>query len=137
MLHDATLISMADADLTRTQAIAAQYGTVAHPHVAALLRDVGAVSIAVPTFAHCTVTKAALEGGVHVLVKKPITVTQSEALELIELAERQNLILQVRHIERFNSVIKLIIRTSASSVHRCPKLNALGLVRWTQPSCAI
>ncbi len=41
----------------------------------------------------------------HVLVEKPITETPQQARELIELAARRGRILQVGHLERFNSAI--------------------------------
>ncbi|MEQ1844499.1 MAG: Gfo/Idh/MocA family oxidoreductase [Nitrospira sp.] len=107
-LPDATLIGVTDADLVRTAEIATQFGANAFPDAAALLQEVDAVSIAVPTSAHHAVVKTALKAGVHVLVEKPITVTRSEALELIELAGRQNLVLQVGHIERFNPAIQAL-----------------------------
>lgn len=107
-LPDATLAGVADSDFARAQAIAAQYSAVAYPNTAALLREVDAVSIAVPTSAHYVVAKAALDGGVHVLVEKPISGTRPEALELIELAERRNCILQVGHVERFNPAIQAL-----------------------------
>jgi predicted dehydrogenase len=40
-----------------------------------------------------------------VLVEKPITETPAQALELIELAKSQRLVLQVGHLERFNPAI--------------------------------
>ena len=39
------------------------------------------------------------------LVEKPITETAAEARELIELAQRRGRMLQVGHLERFNSAI--------------------------------
>lgn len=107
-LSDATLIGVTDADLVRAGEIATQFGTNAFPDAAALLQEVDAVSVAVPTSAHHAVVKTALKAGVHVLVEKPITVTRSEALELIELAERQNRVLQVGHVERFNPAIQAL-----------------------------
>jgi predicted dehydrogenase len=71
---------------------------------------VSAVSIAVPTSLHYNIAKEFLKNGIHVLIEKPITKTLSEADELIELARKKNLILQVGHVERFNSVIRAIER---------------------------
>jgi len=73
-----------------------------------LMDKIDAVSIVVPTHLHHKVAKDFLEAGVHVLVEKPITKTLAEADELLELAEKKNLILQVGHIERFNSAIRAV-----------------------------
>ena len=70
-----------------------------------LLGEVDAVSIVVPTSLHHTVSKDFLNGGAHVLVEKPITVTVAEADELIAIAKDKALILQVGHLERFNPAI--------------------------------
>lgn len=66
---------------------------------------VNAVSIAVPTRCHYEVAKAFLEAGVHVLLEKPITETLRQADELIALAERKALVLQIGYVERFNPAV--------------------------------
>lgn len=65
-----------------------------------------AVSVVVPTVSHYETAKRALASGVHVLIEKPVTSTVEEAEELLELAANQNLVLQVGHIERFNSAVQ-------------------------------
>ena len=103
-----TLVGVADFNRARCQTIAEQYGTRAFPDVAELLNEVEAVSIAVPTSAHHAVVKTSLQAGVHVLVEKPIAATREQALDLIELAQRQACLLQVGHIERFNPAIQAV-----------------------------
>ncbi len=48
---------------------------------------------------------AFLNHGTHVLVEKPITASVAQAQKLIDLAAAQKLILQVGHLERFNTAI--------------------------------
>jgi predicted dehydrogenase len=67
---------------------------------------VDAVSIALPTLMHYNVSRLFLENVSHVLVEKPITTTVEEAEDLIRLAKANNLILQVGHLERFNSALQ-------------------------------
>jgi predicted dehydrogenase len=67
-----------------------------------LIGRVDAVSIAVPTEAHCEIACELLEQGVHVLVEKPISRTLEEADRMIRAAEKGNALLQVGHLERFN-----------------------------------
>jgi predicted dehydrogenase len=97
-----------DHDAKRAQMIADKHGARLYPEVTALLADVDAVSIAVPTSAHHAVAKLCLNAGVHVLVEKPVTVTLAEAAELIELARHRGCVLQVGHIERFNPAIRAV-----------------------------
>ncbi|MFA6349820.1 MAG: Gfo/Idh/MocA family oxidoreductase [Candidatus Omnitrophota bacterium] len=68
-----------------------------------LFGKVDAVSVSTPTFSHHQVAADCLEHGLHCLVEKPFTLTLAEADSLIEIAKRKSLILQVGHIERFNS----------------------------------
>ena len=70
-----------------------------------ILPLVDAVSLVVPTSLHYKIAREILEAGIHCLIEKPITETVEEAEKLIEIAKRQKVILQVGHIERFNSVM--------------------------------
>ncbi|MBD3380348.1 MAG: gfo/Idh/MocA family oxidoreductase [Candidatus Omnitrophica bacterium] len=73
-----------------------------------LIDKVDAVSIVVPTHLHHKVASDFLKAGKHVLIEKPLTKTLDEADDLIKLAKSKKLILQVGHIERFNSAIRAI-----------------------------
>jgi len=67
-----------------------------------LIGRVDAVSVAVPTEAHCEIACELLESGIHVLVEKPIARTLDEADQMIRAAEKGKAVLQVGHLERFN-----------------------------------
>jgi predicted dehydrogenase len=70
-----------------------------------LIGKVDAVSVVTPTPQHFAIARDFLSGGAHVLVEKPITETPAEARGLIALAARTGRVLQVGHLERFNSAI--------------------------------
>lgn len=70
-----------------------------------LIGRVDAVSLAVPTEAHCEIAAPLLEAGIHVLVEKPIARTLEEADRMIAAAERGRSLLQVGHLERFNPAL--------------------------------
>jgi predicted dehydrogenase len=78
------------------------------PTLAALADAADAVSVATPTESHCAVARIFLERGKHVLVEKPITRNLAEAEELVALARRNNCVLQVGHVERFNPVLRYL-----------------------------
>jgi len=65
-----------------------------------------AVSVVVPTVDHYEIARMSLETGCHVLIEKPVTSTVKEAESLLKLAASKNLVLQVGHIERFNSAVQ-------------------------------
>ena len=70
-----------------------------------LIGRVDAVSLAVPTEAHCEIACELLEQGIHVLVEKPISRTLEEADRMIRAAQKGNALLQVGHLERFNPAL--------------------------------
>jgi predicted dehydrogenase len=65
-----------------------------------------AVSIVVPTKLHYQIARNFLSNNIDVLVEKPITSNLKEADFLINLAKKKRRILQVGHIERFNSAFQ-------------------------------
>ena len=93
-------------DAARAAHVATELGARAYPTIAALLDDVDAVTIAVPTPAHHAVASEVLRRGKHVLIEKPITTTLDEADELLALAREHGAVIQTGHVERFNRAIR-------------------------------
>jgi predicted dehydrogenase len=102
------LVGIADPVPATRTAVAAELGVAGHADWRELLGTVEAVSIATPTPQHHPIAKACLEAGIHVLVEKPITTTVAEAEDLIATAARAGRVLQVGHLERFNSAVRAI-----------------------------
>jgi predicted dehydrogenase len=99
-------VGFVDENPARASAVASQYQVTAYPSLAALLDEVDAVSIVVPTTAHHVVATAALARGKHVFVEKPFTVTLAEADALLGQSRAAGVILQVGHVERFNRAVR-------------------------------
>jgi predicted dehydrogenase len=95
-----------ESNADRAGTVERELGIRAYPTVEALLADVDAISIVVPTSYHHAVAKQALEAGKHILIEKPITVTLAEADELLAIAEKKSRLIQIGHIERFNRAIR-------------------------------
>ncbi len=70
-----------------------------------ILPYIDAVSIVTPTNTHFEIAKFFLENKKDVLVEKPITKTVEEAKILNKIAEKNNSILQVGHLEEFNPAV--------------------------------
>lgn len=83
-----------------------ELGVRAFPSVDALLDQVEAAVIVVPTPAHFAVASRALPRGIHLLIEKPIAATVEEANELLSLAKQHKALLQVGHVERFNRAVR-------------------------------
>ena len=104
-LPESQLVAVVDARQDARDKVAAEGGCRAVADYRDILGEVDAVSIATTTPAHFPIARECLEHGVHVLVEKPITETPDQARALIETATRRGCILQVGHLERFNSAI--------------------------------
>lgn len=107
-LKNAELVAVCDVEWEKAQEVAHHLGTMAVQDYSELLGKVEAVSVVTPTQLHHKIAKKFLENGVHVLVEKPITHTVAEADELIAIANDKRLVLQVGHLERFNSVVNAL-----------------------------
>jgi predicted dehydrogenase len=67
-----------------------------------------ALSIVTPTTTHFEIAKGLLQQGKHLLVEKPMTDKAVQATELVRLAQQNNCVLQVGHVERFNPVFNYL-----------------------------
>jgi predicted dehydrogenase len=93
-----------------------------------ILGGVEAAVIAVPTNLHHEVARACLEKGVHVLVEKPIAATLAEADDLVELASKKKVVLQVGHVQRYSNAFKAL----AKRVERALYIDAERLAGFKQ-----
>jgi DUF1009 family protein/predicted dehydrogenase len=107
-LPEARLIVVADPNEDRARAVADQLETEFTVNHRELIGRVEAVSIAAPTPFHHRIARDFLDAGVHVLLEKPMTQSVAEADDLIALAQRNGCILQIGHLERFNSALSAI-----------------------------
>lgn len=97
----ADLVGIWDIDADRALALSSRVHAASFPSYSALLGSVDAVTIASPAPTHFSLARQALEAGRHVYVEKPLAMSVAEADALIALAERNGLVLQVGHQERF------------------------------------
>ena len=107
-LRDVELVGVVDSRADQAQAIAEACRTAAYADYRELLDQVDAVSIAVPTRLHREVAGAFLERGIPAMVEKPLAATLFEAEELVGLADKMSVALQVGHIERFNPALNAL-----------------------------
>jgi len=104
-LEASELVGVVDAQAETRDRVAAETDCRAVADYRELFGAIDAVSIATPTPLHHPIAMDCLAHGVHVLVEKPITETLSQAHELVAAARRAGRVLQVGHLERFNSAI--------------------------------
>jgi len=75
-----------------------------------ILAKVEAAVVAVPTDRHHEVARTCLESGLHVLVEKPLAATLEQADELVDLAFKKKLTLQVGHVQRYSTAFQALAR---------------------------
>jgi len=107
-IDGAELTAVVDIDFSRAKKVAGRLNTQAFSNVKEIYDKVDAVSIVVPTSQHYLVARKMFNHNIDVLIEKPVTVTVTEASELIRLARKKGCILQVGHLERFNAVWKAV-----------------------------
>jgi predicted dehydrogenase len=104
----AELIGIYDVNDEKATQLANEYKIKKFNSIDELLEESQAVTIAAPTSLHYDISKQCIKKGVHCLIEKPITSTSIEAKELIQLAEENQVLVQVGHVERFNPALMAI-----------------------------
>jgi predicted dehydrogenase len=97
-----------DANADTAHRIGARHGIKIFPSISEATEHSDALNIATPTTTHFAIAKPLLARGKHVFVEKPMTDDSAQAAELIQLAQQNNCMLQVGHVERFNPVFKYL-----------------------------
>jgi predicted dehydrogenase len=101
-MREVELVGVADIDLLRAQTLAWDNNTIAYGDFNDLLPQVDAVVIATPTHLHAPIALKAMSMGIHTFVEKPICDSIEDAKKLNEASIKNNVVLQVGHVERFN-----------------------------------
>jgi predicted dehydrogenase len=94
------LKTLCDIDPKRLELAQSQYhylNTVQDYHEVLNDPEIDAVNVVTPISTHFQIARDVLNAGKHVLVEKPLTASSAEALELIDIATKKNLILMVGH----------------------------------------
>jgi predicted dehydrogenase len=119
------LVGVVDADLTRADVVAREFGCRAFGSIEQLVTthsEVQAASVAVPTVQHFAIARQLMESGMDVLIEKPVAVSLAEADELAKIAQHLKRIVQVGHLERFNPAVRatlpLVTHPMFFEVHR-------------------
>ena len=119
------LAAVVDTDVSLNHKIGEEFHVATFTTIEQMLASsskIDAASVAVPTVAHLQAAKSLVDAGIDVLIEKPVANTIAEADEMIRIAERNNRIAQVGHVERFNPAVRatvpLITRPMFFEVHR-------------------
>jgi predicted dehydrogenase len=129
-LPDSELVGVFDIDAGKSGAVAEELGIPALVSLDELIAKAEAVSVAVPTLNHYEVTEILLKNKVHCLVEKPIASTSEQAAAMIALAKKNNVVMTVGQIERFNPAVQAIMEHKINprfiEAHRLAAFNPRG-----------
>jgi len=122
-LQGVELTAIVDIDESRATQAATRFNARPLTSHRDLIGQVDAAIVAVPTSRHYTVAAELLGGGLNLLVEKPLATSVAHADELCQLAAKQDLCLQVGHLERFNPIYieatKRINQPKTIQMERC------------------
>src|SRR5438105_10193561 len=107
-IPSAEFTAVYDVDPITNRTIATKFRATPAGSLDEFIGMVDVASVATPTNTHYSVARSLLAKGKHLLMEKPIIDNTADAAELVELAARNGLILQVGHVERFNPVLNAL-----------------------------
>jgi len=104
-MPDVSLVGVVDSNRELAEQTAADTGSQPFTDYRDLYGKIDAASIVVPTSSHFDISRELLSQDVDLMIEKPITTTLTEADRLIQLAASRGKLIQVGHLERFNSAV--------------------------------
>lgn len=110
-LEGVTLAGVCDVDKSKAAAIANRFGiprVYKNDDEVFTDSELDAVVICTPSYLHHTQAIAALEGGKHVLVEKPLGMTAENSAQVLEVAERAGKVLMVAMNNRYRPDIQAL-----------------------------
>ena len=115
-LDGVELVGVADTEGKKACDIADKCCCRSFAEYADLVDACDALSIVTPTTTHHAIALVCLNAGKDLFIEKPITESLEEAKDIIEAAEKNRLILQVGHLERYNPAV-----IAAAEMIKAPK----------------
>lgn len=124
------LVGIYDSDAENAKNVAKENKCKNFSSIEELIEEVDALNIVTPTITHFDIAKKALQKNKHIFIEKPITATEEQAKELIKLAKQNNCLIQIGHIERFNSAMVSLSDVKIDPIfietHRLASFNPRG-----------
>ena len=105
-IPNVNLIGIHDSDQNSMDRCRQNFGVETFKDITMLLDKCQAITIATPTVTHYEVAEKALEKGLHIFIEKPITDNIDDAIKISDIAKKNDRLVQVGHIERFNNTFK-------------------------------
>jgi predicted dehydrogenase len=101
-IDDVQVVAVTDPSDASRSMVAEQLKLPTYASHSQIVDQVDAAIIASPSDLHFEIAADFLNAGKHLFVEKPLTISPEHARTLVRLARRDELTLQVGHVERFN-----------------------------------
>ena len=105
-LNGVELVGVYDIFPEAAKAAAETFGIRAFSSMEEVAENVDAVSVVTTSVTHVDVGEFFLNKGIHCMMEKPLGCTEEECQRLISAADKNNVVLLVGHIERFNPAVE-------------------------------
>lgn len=105
-LNGVELVGVYDIFPEAAKAAADTFGIRAFSSMEEVAENVDAVSVVTTSVTHADVGEFFLNKGIHCMMEKPLACTEEECQRLISAADKNNVVLLVGHIERFNPAVE-------------------------------
>ena len=129
-IPEVDVVGISDVNSDRATIISKKYNVNFYQDVQELIDLSDAMVIVTPTNSHYDIAQLVLKNNKHVFIEKPITSTIEQANNLIDIANKNNLLIQVGHIERFNPAFILLKEKNMTAkfieVHRLASFKSRG-----------
>ena len=101
------LAAICDLDAARAKEIADKHGVESYSSIDDMLgkERLDGCLVCTPTKTHAAVAKKMMEHGVNAFVEKPMSFSSKECEEMMEMAEKKNVVLTSGYVERFNPAV--------------------------------
>lgn len=100
------LVGVYDIFPQAAQNAAEAFGIKAFSSMEEVAAAVDAVSVVTTSVTHADVGEFFMNKGIHCMMEKPLATTEEGCKRLIDAAERNNVVLMVGHVERFNPAVE-------------------------------
>ena len=105
-LPNVDLVGVYDVFSDSAAKAAEMFGIKAFSSMEEVAASVDAVSVVTTSVAHASVGEFFLNKGIHCMIEKPLATTEEECQMLIDAARKNNVVLLVGHVERYNPAVE-------------------------------
>ena len=102
------LVGVSDLNEDIGNKVASRFGVKYFKNYEEMIDKIDAVTISVPTKVHRLIAENVIHKKKHLLIEKPLAGSLEESQKILSLANKEDIILAVGHVERYNPVVSFV-----------------------------